>query len=67
MEEPRQNTLSPEMVEGCLIRSMRVISVPIPVVIMELEDRNEQPITLTISPGAVVNVNSSITVNLARK
>ena len=74
MVEQKQTTLTPDMIEGNIIRSVQIISGGTPLVVMELEDRNEQQATLTIIPSAqpmlngnLLCINPSITLNLNKK
>ncbi len=73
-EEQKQPTFTPDMLEGCFIKTAQVVSAPVPTLVMELEDRTEQRATLTVVPGAVpmlngniLIVNPSITMNLTKK
>ena len=71
MAEP--TVLTPDMLEGCFIHSVQIIPGQ-PMVVMELEDRQEKKVTLTLIAGAVpmlngnfMVVNPSITLNLTKK
>ena len=74
MEEAKTPTLTPAMIEGCLICSVQILQGNPPMLVMELEDRCEQRATLQVIAGAIpilngnlLTINPSITINFIKK